>query len=99
MAAIDPDDVIVQYILVRKDLKGSGWTKGAIIAQACHASVAAVWENRTDEITQTYVSALGSMHKVVVGAESEADFLETERRLTEAGVAHHCWLEEPDHVK
>ena len=46
------DDAIVQYVVVRKDLKGQNWTKGALIAQACHASVAAVWLSREDEETQ-----------------------------------------------
>lgn len=71
------DDTIVQYILVRKDLKGPGWTKGALIAQACHASVAAVWLTRDDESTIAYVSAdgLASMHKIVVGADSEEALL------------------------
>lgn len=71
------DDTVVQYILVRKDLKGPGWTKGALIAQACHASVAAIWQSRDDEETLAYVSAdrLGSMHKIVVGADSEEALL------------------------
>jgi hypothetical protein len=48
---------------------------------------------------QAYVSALGSMHKVVLGAESEADLVLTEQRLSDGGVAFHCWVEEPEHIK
>jgi peptidyl-tRNA hydrolase len=29
------DDIVVQYILIRSDLK---WTKGALVAQACHGA-------------------------------------------------------------
>eukprot|EP00955_Chlamydomonas_euryale_P083013 363790-Chlamydomonas_euryale.AAC.20 len=54
-AATSPEDPIVQYIVLRKDLwTEQGWPLGPLIAQACHASVAAVMEHRDDEATQRY---------------------------------------------
>ncbi len=58
---------IVQYILVRGDLsKSLKWPLGAIIAQACHASVAAIHQYYSDEYTQEYLKDLDNMHKVVL---------------------------------
>lgn len=61
------DDPIVQYIVLRRDLWAEqGWPLGPLIAQACHASVAALWLSRDDPDSQQYVSEdhLDSMHKV-----------------------------------
>lgn len=61
-------DPIVQYVILRKDLWGPGfsWPLGSIVAQACHASSAAMWLHRDDDDTATYCSPenLDSMHKV-----------------------------------
>lgn len=60
-------NTIVQYILVRGDLaKTMGWPLGAIIAQACHASVAVTHEFYTDEDTKQYLEDIDHMHKVVL---------------------------------
>ena len=64
--ATDPDDPIVQYIVLRRDLwRGQGWPLGPIVAQGAHAAVAAVWENRGDPEVLAYVAdgALDGMHK------------------------------------
>ena len=39
--------------------------QGSVVAQACHASVAAVWLHRDDPATQAYCSPdkLDAMHK------------------------------------
>jgi hypothetical protein len=61
------EDPIVQYIILRRDLwADQGWPLGPLIAQACHASVAALWLNMKDEIAQAYVAPdrLDHMHKV-----------------------------------
>ena len=64
---------IVQYVIVRRDMN---WPLGALMAQACHASVAAthLWYN--EENTKMYLNDLDNMHKVVLGAKSE-DHLKT----------------------
>lgn len=90
-----PEDPIVQYVVVRKDLK---WPKGAMIAQACHASIAAVWNSQNDAYTQEYLKNQDSMHKVVLGAENEEDLREVSKSLEEANIGHKLWLEQPDNV-
>lgn len=59
--------LLVQYILVRGDLiKTLKWPLGAIIAQACHASVAVTHLFYEDEHTREYLQNLDHMHKVVL---------------------------------
>lgn len=58
---------IVQYLVIRKDLVDiEKWPLGALLAQASHAAVAAVWLNREDPATIEYCSRtnLDNMHKV-----------------------------------
>ena len=62
-----PEDPLVQHIVVRSDLRTSlGWTLGSVIAQACHASIAAIFAHRDDPSVVEYLAALERMHKVVV---------------------------------
>lgn len=62
---------LVQYIVVRRDLL-LHWGLGAIIAQACHASSAALWQYRDDPNVLAYVApdALPRMRKVVLEARA-----------------------------
>ena len=58
---------IVQYVVVRGDLvKVQKWPLGALIAQACHASSAAIHLFYDAQHTQQYLSDLDRMHKVVL---------------------------------
>lgn len=58
---------IVQYIVLRRDLLTAlNWPIGALVAQACHASTAALHLYRDEEVVQTYLSNLDSMHKIVL---------------------------------
>ena len=66
-------DPLVQYIAIRSDLK---WPKGALIAQCCHASIAAIHLNYTETDTSEYLRNLDQMHKVVVGVPSLAEINE-----------------------
>ena len=63
-----PDqEVIVQYVVLRSDLwKDLSWPLGSVVAQACHASTAALWESRQLPSSQIYCSSsnLDHMHKV-----------------------------------
>lgn len=64
------DDVVLQYIILRRDLWGEmGWPLGSVVAQGCHASTAALWLSRDTAITQQYCSPenLDHMHKVGEG--------------------------------
>lgn len=60
-------NTIVQYVLLRSDLlKELGWSVGALVAQACHASTAVLHLYKDDEQTMQYLSDLDNMHKVVL---------------------------------
>jgi peptidyl-tRNA hydrolase len=61
-------DFLVQYIVLRKDLN---WPLGALIAQSCHASTAAIHLFSNDESTQSYFNNLDNMHKIVLGKSFE----------------------------
>ncbi len=64
--ADDPDDALVQFVVVRRDLlKDMSWPVGSVIAQACHACLAVAWESRDDPNVSAYLSDIDSMHKVV----------------------------------
>lgn len=58
---------LVQYLVLRKDLWNTlEWPLGSIIAQACHASTAALWLSKDSPVTTAYCAAqnLDHMHKV-----------------------------------
>jgi hypothetical protein len=60
-------DPIVQWVVLRRDLwQDLGWPLGAVVAQACHASTAAVFTHLSDELTQEYLhnDNIDHMHKV-----------------------------------
>ena len=90
------DDTVVQYILVRGDLKG--WGKGALIAQACHASSAVNWANREDPVTIAYLNASETMHKIVLAAESENALRGCASALEDAQIPFKLWVEQPEGV-
>lgn len=56
---------LVQYILVRGDLART-WPLGAIMAQACHACSAVIYQYRDDENVKTYTEKLDEMHKCIL---------------------------------
>lgn len=58
---------IVQYVIIRRDvLKTLKWPVGALIAQACHACTAVIHMFYQNQDTQTYLSDLDRMHKVIL---------------------------------
>ena len=56
---------LVQYVVVRADLR-STWPLGAIIAQACHACTAVIYQFRNDEHVVNYTADMDNMHKCVL---------------------------------
>lgn len=63
-------DAVVQWVVLRRDLwQDLGWPLGAVVAQACHASTAAVFSHLSDDLTQEYIHAdnIDHMHKVGCG--------------------------------
>jgi hypothetical protein len=60
-------DYILQHIVLRQDLLGTAnWTAGAVVAQACHASVAAIAKHMSDPLVVAYLADLPNMAKAVV---------------------------------
>lgn len=88
-------DTIVQYILVRTDLK---WTTGALIAQACHASVATIKETIDMPSTRAYLDDLDNMHKVILKTESLDEMMDVQIKLNESKIEHRLWIEKPENV-
>ena len=96
-APTPPHDPLVQYIVLRKDLWASdGWPLGSIVAQACHASTAAMYLNRDDQATIAYQADVDAMHKVVLEVKDEAALRALSMKLDEAQVLHKCWIEQPE---
>ncbi|XP_061610048.1 putative peptidyl-tRNA hydrolase PTRHD1 [Phyllopteryx taeniolatus] len=90
---------LVQYVVVRADLVHKlSWPLGAVITQACHAATAAVHLHYADRDTQSYLAELDSMHKVVLAAPDEAALSGLSESLTQAGVAHKLWIEQPENM-
>lgn len=58
------DDVLVQYVVLRRDLIDT-WPLGSVVTQGCHASVSSIWSHKDDPHTLQYCSPqnINSMHK------------------------------------
>lgn len=89
------DDPVVQYVVVRRDLLDT-WSTGSVMAQAVHASVAAIWAHRGDGTVAGYCGGDAQMRTVVLEASDEAAVQRLSGRLTAAGVAHEVWREQPE---
>ncbi|KAI1289491.1 putative peptidyl-tRNA hydrolase PTRHD1 [Halotydeus destructor] len=87
---------IVQYIVLRGDLS---WPVGALVAQGCHASVAAIFKYMDKSSTQKYLEDIGSMHKVVVKAENEEQLNVLIGKLEANKIDHYVWVEQPENIK
>ncbi|XP_003746123.1 putative peptidyl-tRNA hydrolase PTRHD1 [Galendromus occidentalis] len=89
---------IVQYILVRSDLFTKlKWPKGAVMAQACHASNAVLHMFRDDTHVKEYLSDVDNMTTVILGGESESALLELQTRL-QGVIDHKLWIEQPEGI-
>ena len=78
-----------QYIVLRKDLMDNlNWPRGAAIAQACHASTAALWMYKDEPNTKAYTSDLDNMHKVVLEAKDEEQLRKISKKLETNGILH-----------
>lgn len=86
---------IVQYILVRTDLN---WSTGALIAQACHASVAAITKTLDNQNTKDYLNDIDNMHKIILKADKVEDLTEAEEKLNGIKVSHRLWIEQPENI-
>ncbi|KAG6451274.1 hypothetical protein O3G_MSEX007039 [Manduca sexta] len=92
-------NTLVQYVLLRSDLlKEMGWSIGALVAQACHASSAVLHLNKDDEYTIQYLNDLDNMHKVVLEVPNEESLKKVADKLTEKAIAHKLWIEQPENI-
>ncbi|KAG8011463.1 putative peptidyl-tRNA hydrolase PTRHD1 [Nibea albiflora] len=88
---------LVQYVVVRSDLVHKlSWPLGAVITQACHAATAAIHLHYADADTQRYLVRAG-LH-AQGGARDEAALSGLSDTLTQAGVAHKLWIEQPENI-
>lgn len=103
MAESRADDPIVQYIIIRRDLRGEkGWPLGSLVAQACHASVAVVASalGASDDATREYVheTNVDTMRKVVLETKDEEALRALSAALDAASITHKLWIEQPENV-
>jgi peptidyl-tRNA hydrolase len=93
-------NIIVQYIVLRRDLKKmKNYNDGAIIAQACHASSAIIYQTINDDLTKSYLNELDRMHKIVLGVEGgENELNELSSLLKQNSIEHYLWIEQPENI-
>ncbi|OII73772.1 RNA polymerase II CTD NL1 interacting protein like phosphatase [Cryptosporidium ubiquitum] len=92
---MDRKDQIIQYILIRSDL---GWSQGSIIAQACHASSAAIFENIEKESVKEYLREINEMRKVVLNCPDEKTLRSVSSDLKAKKILHKLWIELPENI-
>jgi peptidyl-tRNA hydrolase len=95
-----PVNIIVQYILLRRDLKKmKNYNDGAIIAQACHASSAILYKTINDDLTKLYFNDLDRMHKIILSVDGgENEFNELSNILKQNSIEHYLWIEQPENI-
>ncbi|XP_076246034.1 putative peptidyl-tRNA hydrolase PTRHD1 [Calliopsis andreniformis] len=90
---------MIQYIAIRGDLlKTMEWPIGAVIAQACHASTAAIHLFYNDKNTQAYLADLDAMHKVVLEIPDENILNTLSLKLKAEDIHHKLWIEQPENI-
>lgn len=93
----EPEDILVQYLVLRRDLwRELDWPLGSVIAQACHASTAALWLGRYKPESKAYCASIDTMTKVVLEVKGETQLRNLAEKLTVAEVAHKLWIEQPE---
>ncbi|GJN01833.1 hypothetical protein PR202_ga19134 [Eleusine coracana subsp. coracana] len=99
----EPGDVLVQYVVLRRDL-ADAWPLGSVVAQGCHAAIAAVWAHRDHPDTAAYCGPdnLDRMHKacstVTLEVKGETQLKNLAEKLESAGVRHKVWIEQPENI-
>ncbi len=75
------------------------YNDGAIIAQACHASNAIIYQTSTDELTKLYLNDLNRMHKIILGIDGgEKELTEFSQFLQQNSIEHYLWMEQPENI-
>ncbi|KAM9298656.1 putative peptidyl-tRNA hydrolase PTRHD1 isoform 1-T3 [Morus bassanus] len=91
---------LVQYVVLRGDLGRPPrcWPLGAVVAQGCHAAVAAVHAHGRHPDTRAYLEAGGAMRTVVLEAPDEAALTALAETLKQHSIDHEVWTEQPENV-
>ncbi|NXT28896.1 PTRD1 hydrolase, partial [Syrrhaptes paradoxus] len=97
MAAPGAAAVLVQYVVLRGDLARS-WPLGAVVAQGCHAALAAAFAHGQHPDTRAYLEMGGAMHTVVLEAPDEAALTALAETLKQHSIDHEVWTEQPENV-
>ncbi|XP_058690335.1 putative peptidyl-tRNA hydrolase PTRHD1 [Poecile atricapillus] len=91
---------LVQYVVLRGDLARPprSWPLGAVVAQGCHAALAAVHGYREHPDTGAYLELGAAMRTVVLEAPDENSLLDLAESLKEKGIEHRLWMENPEGI-
>ncbi|NXD46453.1 PTRD1 hydrolase, partial [Copsychus sechellarum] len=91
---------LVQYVVLRGDLARPprSWPLGAVVAQGCHAALAAVHGYREHPDTGAYLEQGDAMRTVVLEAPDENSLLDLSEILKNKGVDHRLWMENPEGI-
>ncbi|XP_031736857.1 putative peptidyl-tRNA hydrolase PTRHD1 isoform X1 [Cucumis sativus] len=94
-----PADVLIQYVVLRRDLIDS-WPLGSVVTQGCHASVSAIWLNKDDPHTSDYCNPhnIDSMHKVTLEVKGETQMVNLSEKLKANSIVHKLWIEQPENI-
>eukprot|EP01134_Creolimax_fragrantissima_P003414 CFRG3414T1 len=88
---------LVQYVVLRKDLiRTLGWPVGSVVAQGCHASIAALMQHKDEPNVKSYLSNLDKMTKVVMEVKNESQLLKLSELLKCRNIVHRVWTEQPE---
>ncbi|NXC92517.1 PTRD1 hydrolase, partial [Cercotrichas coryphoeus] len=91
---------LVQYVVLRGDLARPprSWPLGAVVAQGCHAALAAIHGYREHPDTGAYLEQGDAMRTVVLEAPDENSLLDLSEILKNKGVDHRLWMENPEGI-
>ncbi|NWH88232.1 PTRD1 hydrolase, partial [Aegithalos caudatus] len=91
---------LVQYVVLRGDLARPplSWPLGALVAQGCHAALAAVHAYREHPDTGAYLEQGAAMRTVVLEAPDEHSLLALAAQLGREGLDLHVWTENPEGI-
>ncbi|NXH21143.1 PTRD1 hydrolase, partial [Bucco capensis] len=91
---------LVQYVVLRGDLARppQSWPLGSLVAQGCHAALAAVHSHWQHPDTRAYLEMGGAMRTVVLEAPDEAALSTLAETLKQHNIDHEVWTEQPENV-
>ncbi|KAM9561876.1 putative peptidyl-tRNA hydrolase PTRHD1 [Guaruba guarouba] len=95
-----PGAALVQYVVLRGDLSRPprSWPLGAVVAQGCHAALAAAHTHRQHPDTRAYLELGGAMRTVVLEAPDEASLTALAETLRQHSIDHEVWTEQPENT-